>query len=393
MVQHTKRDLKNYGDSASYNVRVYESFGKVCGEIILDIFRLKERGYDTLILPSRGSFPIWRIGVELVEKYGKNEYQDHLSEISCLNEYSKTLLKGNIPIEEGKFRIVLVPFTADYAVNRDLDPEGAKKDYNKIVEGIRKYYCDFTSSLFREPEKRNQFCFNTQKKLLENIEGREILVHEYENLPKIEKACIVDTVISGRASETIWKRFNELNLNEKLTYLLLIDKEGKKLKKEYSSHFKKDNVFNYHAKSIITENKGAGFLGCAAIIYPDLLHKIDTRYPYAGAGSWHPVENIDEKHKETFELNIEAACMGAVLNYHRYFGEGRDVEYFEEEINKKIKEIKKNIQKYKILSKNNPYIPPNVKKWVKDARESSAHVSHVYLVDRKVEEFFRTLEK
>jgi len=391
MVQHTKRDLKNYGDSTLYNIHTYESFGKACGEIILNIFNLKEKGYDTLILPSRGSFPVWRIGVELIEKYGKDKYQDHLSEISCLNDYSKTLLKWNIPIEEGKFRIVLVPFTADYAVNRDLDPEGAKKDYNKIVEGIRKYYCDFTSSLFREPKKRNQFCFNTQKKLLENIEGREILVDEYENLPKIGKACIIDTVISGRASETIWNGFNELKLNEKLTYLLLIDKEGEKLKKKY--FFEKGNICKYNVKSIITENKGAGFLGCAAIIYPDLLHKIDTIYPYAGAGSWHPVENIDEKHKKTFELNIEAACMGAELSYHRSSGEKRDIESLEEEINKKIKEIKEYIQKYKILSKNEPYIPPNVKRWVKRAIESSAHVSHNYLTGKKVKEFFRTLEK
>ncbi|HIE41564.1 MAG TPA: hypothetical protein EYP80_02765, partial [Candidatus Aenigmarchaeota archaeon] len=77
MVQHTKRDLKNYGDSTLYNIHTYESFGKACGEIILNIFNLKEKGYDTLILPSRGSFPVWRIGVELIEKYGKDKYQDH----------------------------------------------------------------------------------------------------------------------------------------------------------------------------------------------------------------------------------------------------------------------------------------------------------------------------
>jgi hypothetical protein len=88
---------------------------------------------------------------------------------------------------------------------------------------------------------------------------------------------------------------------------LVVDENGRKLKKEYKSKLIKllhqDKLFQVNTSRLLSEDRGAGLLGVSAYVYPNLMSgrfkELIEDPKEKGAVTWHPLPKI-ERYKEVF---------------------------------------------------------------------------------------------
>ncbi len=299
---------------------------------------------DTIIIPSRGAVPFFcgmRYSLDKLqlcggefEEFPRNLWVDPSLE-SLLPKASTLHLKSS-PSQK-PLRVLLAPFTADLNVNRCYSGE----DNDEYVLKTRDYWARVTSALFDEPiEREKSPHFNSfVHTILEKVEKRPSVAHLYRSFPKINRAAIIDTVISGQASTNILSAFDtiadERQDSDVSPYgFLICDKNGTKMKPAFKDFLRRrslqGNAQFFNVPNIVSEDKGASLLGIAAVAYPSIMRASkDMIYNgkpfFVGAGSWHSVTEMGAPYLENFHTFLDLVYQGIDLHFSSEYS-GEDVE-------------------------------------------------------------------
>src|SRR3989338_11190208 len=183
--------------------------------------RRKVMPFDTLVIPSRGAFPFFLGMTYLLKKlitFG-DDFKD---------------------IHRKDLRVLLIPFTADLNIPK-FDPDESNEEY---TEKTREYWARVTHAFFKEPKLRSKdpYFKTFAEIILGNLEGRDKTVQIYEQFPQIGRFAMIDTVISGRASNDILGAFDQISAEQQQRGIidhanispfafLIVDENSEKLEK------------------------------------------------------------------------------------------------------------------------------------------------------------------
>jgi hypothetical protein len=280
--------------------------------------RKKLKPFDTLLIPSRGAVPFFigmRYGLKKVAQLS-SDHEDFLNglEISPLlpsiGEEAQTAENSS-----KRTNVLLVPFTADLNIGQ-FDPTQSNDEYTKKT---RIYWANVTSAMFRDREQRlrNPHFRSFTDITLKDIERRSEIAEFYCNFPKIQRFAMIDTVISGRASNDILQAFDNLAIEKQNPDLmpaafLVVDENGHKLNRVFASYLNRKTlggqVEMFYVPRIVSEDEGASLLGVAATVYPSVMRaskslRLYDQEFFVGAGSWHTLSSL--KHEETYAVTFK----------------------------------------------------------------------------------------
>ncbi len=351
-----------------------KKYSKACLDLAVEIpdsrKNWKHRNFDTLIIPSRGAFPFFLgmvYSLNKLKKFGgvHEEFYQNLGAQNMIN----SLLPKNLELKGGVngkgIRTLLIPFTADLNISK-IFPD---KDNDELIYKTRRYWANVTKSFYLKPSEREKdpYFKSFMDLILRDIEGREELARKYENFPKAKGFSMIDTVISGRASNHILKSFDELIDDPNLipSASLIIDEDGQKLKPEYSQylHSKESEglVDMYKIPRIVSEDKGASFLGVAAVVYPSVMKesldfKYDDKEFFIGAGNWHKSSDLEGGYFENFKSFMDMVYKGIDWSFEKnYVSNGRS-DFYETNFEESRESFLKRENKLKALSQKSENI-------------------------------------
>jgi hypothetical protein len=349
------------------------SYAKSAIEIAIDI---PSKDIDTILIPSRGAFPIF-LGVLYALELVSNEekpYRDFFEGIripAFVKECYPTYKPQNENCVGNDVNVLVIPFTGDINIRDDYKEKCIKQE--DVVDNTRKFWSNVAYSFLKEKEERERDpYFQTYMFLLKQIEKREKLAEEYENFPKAKRIAMIDTVISGRASSTILKEFDEISKKNNCEIpshtFLILDSCGKRLKHPYSQYLSLKETLGlasfYQIPVILSEDKGATLEGVISIVYPDLMClSMDTKtseqlkkyVPFFGAGSWYPIPSHEttKAYAETFNIFMSLVKEYVKKEAKKEYGIGiisdnKDIENFR-------KRLIENIIENNLLNHNKPF--------------------------------------
>ena len=283
-----------------------------------------------VILPSRGAVsPTIHALIAMMAQSRSKEYRQALNNI-----YIPPFLSGMLETALGKktayfsnekapVRLEILPFTADVNINslhehikkhRETSYKrilGISKDIipdnDTIKVEIRKGGVRILKEMLKDPEQRSEL-YRVFTNIIE-AEGRPEVAKKYRELriPKNTNLYIVDTVISGTAATHIKKAIDEMGLN--ITPILLIDKNGEKLHKDKEKILRewerRTGGRIIYAPRLPAEDKGVGFLGVAAVVYPQIgmyLKRLGEEYYPNLFGTWIPVNLVKDTFQDAFRM-------------------------------------------------------------------------------------------
>ncbi|MFQ5531184.1 MAG: hypothetical protein ACE5ES_01070 [Candidatus Nanoarchaeia archaeon] len=295
---------------------------------------------DTLVIPSRGAVPFFLgmvYGIGKVAKYSSDiqEYKENLG--------VQSMLAPLLPEESGIFdnvhkkrsKVLLIPFTADLNIPK-FDPDADNDEY---TQKTREYWANVTAAFLKTPRERRKDPYFTSfvDVILREIEDRPEVSEKYKDFPKIGRFSLMDTVISGRASNHILKAFDEISSRRKdeglqPTYsFLIVDENGSKLRPDYKSYLMRKKVVAFlemlQIPRIISEDEGASLLGVSSLVYPSVMRAsqncvVDGREFFVGAGSWHLCSAVGGDYERDFRKFMDLIYRGIDAVYAEDFQEG-----------------------------------------------------------------------
>ena len=215
-------------------------------------------GYNSIILPSRGAWPIFQAA----------------SAAWYLKRHEAILSPFPNP--------TILPFSADPTAS------------NQTTLAIRKYWSKVLAAIVRR-EEDNPYLL-AYKGIVDHLSGH----HWAEILPKNtpnEKFIFIDTVVSGRAIQEITSSFEELGLSD-YYLILIIGDNGDSINGEYKNSIEilKSNgrCAEIFVKDLFTEDRGPAVSGIWSTVYPQFLDRFqaDLGWDSYGAGSfYHRIRN------------------------------------------------------------------------------------------------------
>ncbi len=371
-----------------------ENFLSLAQGCVLTAHRLTElyenKDVDSLIIPSRGAYPIFRGVFDALKG-------SELEEILSVPSFMK--VEGSS--EEGEFPVVPVPLTADvYIPKEKLRRYG--KSLDQVVDEIRDSGSYLISLLFKDgKERKEDKCFKAFELLLEEVEGRKEIANYYRQLRPLKKPVILDTLISGRAFYTILQSLDKygVKLGQNLHGIGIVDLEGAKLKREYKGWLKqqeaKGNVTLIPVKRIMSEDRGASLLGIVGCIYPNLFLEASKAMecPIC-AVTWHVLPDGEnsrsrevrervKKYNQAFKLYMK--CLESAVGYVM----GRTELDPLESSRKKLIAL---LNEHKLLvPEEKPEPSLFTKLRVKGIYETGAHVIHLEFDPNLIRMFIRNL--
>ena len=363
-------------------------YGRACVDVALD---LSGRNIDTLLIPSRGAFPIFLGVVCALRSIGK-EYDDvndayrRLNPIIPVNGWLEKYLRAeDRNYELPSMNILFTPFTADLKIS-----EGGI-DSLEVIRGVRDYWAKVTRAFFMSPEERKEdpYFRSFTEVVLKYIENRPDLARRYESFPQVKNLGLIDTVISGRASATIIESMDEIGLNP--YSILIVDDEGKKLRTPFKQTLDA-RVYAYPSranmvktKRIVSEDEGAALEGVIALVYPSLMiRSLDLRHENRnflfGAGSWHYPSVTEGIYSQNFGLFMKAIEKAVEINCADYLTEYDNAKECKQQFDTAREVFLEFMDKHNLLrTRENSVTPFNLNPdlIVKGAYETSSHVLHV----------------
>ncbi len=367
-------------------------YGRMCNDVCELIKRYYEDA-DRIVIPSRGANPIIK-GAEYsarVRSYHDDTYEN----------VKKFIERNSLP----------VPLTADISIPEKYRKGG--KNPERETNDTRRFGAYLIAEFFKDgKERRCSPYFSIYRYVLEEIEKRRNLAERYRKVEEIDSAILLDTVISGRALSTILENlYPNLPEGKELVTIAVADKHMKKLREPYKSklyeHYYRGELHFVPVRRIITEDRGAGYLGISAIIYPDLKWKIEelAHISPVGCVTWYyPYELNGSKsvsrHRDFFDSLVRAVKESIKIDLEKRRVE-RLSEREKEKSKKKIagllsdlkrrqSELIDKSEEYKILSTPEPGLE-EILRHIKPEMvyESSAHAVHVMLGDKTAERYAR----
>lgn len=386
-------------------------YSSTCLEMAMHVpENLSNKKVDTLVIPSRGAVPIFLgmvHGLEKLYDFGgvHSNFYDNLG----VQEMLASLLPEESGLDSGlenkNKRVLLVPFTADLNIPKYDNTQ----NNDEYTQQTREYWANVTKSFFKSPSDRvkNPY-FSSFMTLLEQVEERDELVSSYKSFPKInQNFAMMDTVISGRASNHILGAFDNISEEEGSSKFLpqsylVIDEDGHKLQKKFNSYLRKKElvgqVKRFLVPRIVSEDEGASLLGVSAFIYPSIMRaskslEWDGKEFFIGAGTWHLGKQVDmpsRSYSDSFKQFMNMVYSGIDFVFERDFGKefGKEKDVFE---NKREGFVdyahKNNIIKacdidYRDLASHMSSFPQN-------PFETSSHVVHLPLSTKQTDEYIK----
>lgn len=198
------------------------AYAKACCSVA-DYLSALQSDYRTVVIPSRGAFPIYRTADYARVYNGGSDYYPH---------------------EE-----IIYPFTADEC--QGVPSKVTRKHWGKVLAadstGIPNESWEYYQSQCEKfGLKRNSFPYG------------------------FGSFVMIDTAISGKAASEIVKVLENCCLDYHL--LLVVDHSGKKLKSQYKTVLDKyqSKITKILVPRLYTEDRGIALMGITSILFPDL---------------------------------------------------------------------------------------------------------------------------
>jgi len=337
----------------------------------------EQSGFDTLLIPSRGAVPFFLGMVYALKKFDWSEDHREFRKQLGVHSLIEPLLPGDCGLKvgasKGKIRTLLIPFTADLHIDGKTEEEMIE-----MTKNTRYYWSRVAASFMKEPQvrERDPYFASFVDGILRNVERRDSLISSYCRFPKVDRFAIIDTVISGRASNDILQAFDKITERHSqgierivgasadmlMPYaFLVVDENGRKLKRNFLTYINKKKaigqVRTYPIQRIVSEDKGASLEGVAAVVYPGVMEASrnlirnlnDHPEPFfVGAGSWYIIHGDD--YNANFMKFMDLVYSAIDFKYSQDFGgDGkRESEIFMA----KRKEFVRYAKKQKILARH-----------------------------------------
>jgi len=343
-----------------------ESFSSGCREVAKELVKLSDQGYDCLLIPCRGAFPVLIGAIEALKLVdgGRNLLR------RLFAPYPHPILR-EFHRRSGDFKLLVLPFTAHVKIPNDYRREyDFKASIDSVEADIRLWATKLALSFLKEPSERSEDDhFNFYMELL-NLTGQREFEEVYRNFPKCNKLVYLDTVISGLASHTVLKGFKDGGYNPYA--ILVVDDYGAKLNPEYTWIFRNLEANGLARKifvsKIISEDTNSALLGVSATVYPTIIMACWKKIRPCGAVEWHPAIG---KHLEVFTQF--QACLRKSL-------EGRDF----------MPEIKK-LNELLSLMKGEGEKIPKLSLRIEKVEETRAGAVNIYLTLKDSKNFAQKL--
>lgn len=210
-------------------------------------------GYNSIIIPSRGAWPIYQAA----------RTAWHLKQ--------RTVISSPFP------NPTILPFSADPTAS------------NQTTLAIRKYWSRVLAAITRR-EEDNPYLL-AYKGIIDHLSGRQWTDILSKNTPN-EKFIFIDTVVSGRAIQEITSCFEELGLSD-YYLILIIDSNGESIDRKYKSSIEKlksnGRCVEIFIKDLFTEDRGPAVSGIWSTVYPQFLERFQADFGWDsyGAGSFY----------------------------------------------------------------------------------------------------------
>lgn len=393
------------------------SYSGACLDLAVEIpdhVKKPESRFDTLVIPSRGAVPFFLGMVYALDKLSSayegahQEFYQGLGIQPMLTELIPENVRVSNNTQEAKFRILLAPFTADLNV-KEFD---SREDNDEYVQRTRQYWANVTAAFLRPPQTRRKDSFfqSFVDVILRGIEERGHIAEIYEAFPMIKRFAMIDTVISGRASNDILKTFDYLSHRYSTEDLkpqafLVVDEDGKKLRRDFGSYLNRKKlqgqVRMYRVPRIVSEDESAALLGISAVIYPSIMREskklaLCGEDFFVGAGSWFLGADLKNKghYHETFRKFMELVYKGIDIRYAQSFL-GTDPREELEIFRDQRKRFTEHAQKHKILLSDTPEVTSlgiNHQLQVIAPYETRSHVIHIPFSSRSTEKVITMLK-
>jgi len=271
----------------------FTSFSSGCFEVARALINLAGQGYDCLLIPCRGAFPVLIGAIEALKTIGGGA---KLLE-RFYAPYSHLALE-EVHRKRGDFKLLILPFTAHVKL-----PEEYRRRYdfqahiNEVEKSTRLWAVRLALSFLKDTDERGGDPYLKLYMRILSMIGEGRLVKLYESFPECNRMIYLDTVISGRASHTILMGFREAGYTPYT--ILMIDRYGAKLNPKYSWIFKQ---LEYRGLArlipvsrLVAEDTSSALLGVSATLYPTVIMASWNRLKPCGAVAWHPVVGLHSK--------------------------------------------------------------------------------------------------
>jgi len=305
----------------------------------LPVVRSTKHDFDTLVIPSRGAVPFFLGLVHASDKlrvfgYDFEKFYREMGVDDMLAPLLPNDTKVSKKVNGKEVRVLLAPFTADLNIPK-FDREADNDEY---TADTRRYWANVMASFFKESKDRieDPYFKTFTETILKDIEHRKRVAEQYMIFPSIGKFAMIDTVISGRASNDILRSFDDLakthnNPNLKPFGFLVVDENGTKLeKKKFRPYLRtkeaRGQVEMFTIPRIVSEDEGAALEGVVASIYPSVMCAsrdlvLDGKPFFVGAGSWHILPK--NPYMDAFRSFMNLIYAGIDLKLQRDYDIGR----------------------------------------------------------------------
>jgi len=318
------------------------SYGGACLKLAEEVPHVQKRkGLDTLVIPSRGAVPFFLGMVHSLKDLSmySEDHQNFVDNLGVQSMLAPLLPEDSVVARTArnkKIRVLLAPFTADLNVEK-FDPTQDNTQYTSMT---REYWANVTAAMFKGAHERakDPYFRSFTDVILKHVERRDEIADKYVRFPTVERFAMIDTVISGRASNEILKVFERLakergNPNLNPYSFLIIDENGRKLVPDFKRYL--EDKYNWgnaqlmRIPRIVSEDEGASLLGVSAVMYPSIMKSSralrvgdDNRVFFVGAGSWRLGDDLhkaDRKDKADFERFMDLVYSAIDANFAKEY--------------------------------------------------------------------------
>ncbi len=321
------------------------SYGEAVYDII-DFLKDNLSSHNTVLLPSRGSYPFYKAA-----KIG--------SSLANLYEFDTKVENHNV---------IVLPFTADYT--QDFE------EFSNISKEIRNYWVEVYRGFVENDS--NNYATRLYKSSLNHVLGisekkqrgklfREKPYNFYvpqENT--IDKTIFIDTVVSGRASSEILTSMIDKKLNVKP--LLIADNSGKSINPQYNVEglVNKMGGKMIYVPKLFTEDTSPGINGATSLVFPELMAEMsnipqlqDMGIRLPGIGTWmeqpihkFPHTSLDEASAQLSKYPLVGSfgLIENLIEYSYYYLLGFEKNAVEKSINVFKEKIMSQIEQNELLN-------------------------------------------
>ncbi len=374
----------------------------------------KTSKFDTLVIPSRGALPFFLGTIYSLNDLGKisqdhADFSDNLAVQSALIPLMPEEPRISDDFQGKGVKVLLAPFTADLNVER-FD---GTQDNTEYTTKTREYWANFTAALFKPTNERfnDPYFRSFTDVVLRDIEGRGEIAEMYERFPQINRFSMIDTVISGRASNDILKSFDGISRKNGLEEFkpmafLVVDEDGRKLYPAFAAYLNRKRangeVEMIHVPRIVSEDEGASLLGISAFAYPSVMRaskqlEINGENFFVGAGSWRLATELNGNsiYEKNFRKFMDLVYRAIDTKYASdYVGEsGAELERFRQERDSFVEyaENSKILRVHEAGSDLSRFMPENSAYKVRGAYETGSHVAHIPFDEKSTSAIFLKL--